>query len=142
MTNKLKIIAYGTDDFDLFVEQVSPHIGKGKPVELTASSDITELKTNPQLRYLHDIIADYLVAVLFEQGCIEARSPHLAKFWLKEHIGYGDEVRFKRKGKDYIRFVDKSFANASKKQMGEAIEEVIRVCAFTGVIVPECKKGE
>jgi hypothetical protein len=130
---------------DIFVltGRLKAYFDKGDnqpPIYLEYKTKGDEPKTNPQLNWLHDIIADYLVDVLFEQGCIEAKSPHLAKFWLKEHIGYGDEVRHKIKRVEFIRFIPKSFANASKKQMGEAIEEAIRVCAFNGVIVPEPKR--
>jgi len=142
MSKQYKIVAYGTQDFMTFIDNVRPYVGKGKPIQLVATSEIEELKTNPQLRYLHDIIEDYLVDVLFEQGCIEAKSPHLAKFWLKEYIGYGEEVRVKIRGHKFIRFNPKSFADASKKVMSEAIEAVIRVCAFAGVNVPDPIKLE
>jgi hypothetical protein len=131
------------NDIFILTGRLKAYFDKGDnqpPVYLEYKTKGDEPKTNPQLNWLHDIIADYLVDVLFEQGCIEAKSPHLAKFWLKEYIGYGDEVRFKQKGEDLIRFMPKSFAGASKKIMSEAIDAVGRVCAFNGVIVPEPKR--
>lgn len=131
-----KYIVNSKGDIFSLTSRLKDYFDKNDKSLVFECSELEPLKTNPQLRYLHDIIADYLVDVLYNQGCIEAKSPHLAKFWLKEYIGYGEAVRFKRKGKDYIRFIDKSFADASKMVMSDAIEAVQRVCAFAGVNVP------
>lgn len=52
--------------------------------------EVKQAKTLQQIKYIHDIISDYLTAVLFEYGNIEANSIELAKIWLKEYCGYGD----------------------------------------------------
>ena len=140
MAKSFKRKVFSKQDGDAWWSIVEPFIGKGKAIELTATSDIKELKTNPQLRYLHDIIADYLVDVLVEHGNIEASSPSLAKSWVKHYCGYGEEILLKFKGVEKRQFVEASFANASKKDLSEIIESVIRVCAFGDVIIPPCKK--
>lgn len=137
-----KYIIHNKDEIFGLTSRLKDYFDKNNKSLVFECSELEELKTNPQLRYLHDIISDYLVDVLFEVGNIEAKSPHLAKFWLKEYIGYGEEVRVKHKGNDYMRFIPKSFANASKSKMAEAIDAVVRVCAFAGVEVPKPNEGE
>jgi hypothetical protein len=96
-----------------------------------------EPKTTQQLRYLHDIITDYLMPVLFDSGNIEVRNVESAKVWIKEHCGYYEEKTMKFKGKDKVVKVYKSFRDCEKPEMSKIIDAIVRVCAFVGVVIPE-----
>ena len=97
-------------------------------------------KTNQQLRYIHDLIEDYLAPVLFDFGNIPSNSPDLAKRWLKEANGYGETISLKFKGNVQSRFVPFSFEDATKEQLMTMIDNIIYICSYAGVVVPEITK--
>jgi len=122
-----------------FINRCESYLGSDdcKSLYVTVSTKKPPVvKTNKQLRYLHKIIDKYLTQVLFDTGNIDVNSEKLAKLFIKERCGFGEKNIFKFKGEIKERFIDKSFADASKEEIAQMIEVVIKICAIQGVFIP------
>jgi hypothetical protein len=129
-------IVKNSEDWFALNASVKEFIGV-KPFKVTITDKFKVNKTDPQRKYVHLIIKDYLTDVLYDHGNIDCKSEHLAKEWIKEYCGYGENKTLKFKGVARVRFVAKSFSDASKSDLMDIISAITRICAMVGVVIPE-----
>lgn len=95
-----------------------------------------EKKTTPQLRYLHGVVLPLLSGALHDAGIISVRDSEVAKEWLKEEAKYGKYYTINPDTRPEVRFIGKSFRDATKEYMIDIINLAIERAAFLNVVIP------
>ena len=99
------------------------------------------IKSSPkswnQLAYLHSEILPKLTTALHDRGEIKNLDEDEAKYYLKVLIGFGKWISFRGS----IVFDPHSFADASTEILSRAIDEAIKECEKSGIIVMPPKRG-
>lgn len=120
---------------DLFLEQVSMKIGKGrKTVRVLMTLKEDSDKSSAAMRYYRGVIIPMVAIPYFKKCGDVAINNSTAHLRLKYIVGFTEEVVNVRTGE--VQELPRSLSDANKDELSEFIEDVIHFLEDAGEFVP------